>query len=70
MILRAMLIFGFAAILADYAWLAFVAVWVVVICASFKTSDRVDLAKEQGVVCLQPQPYPDMSLRWNVSVRA
>jgi hypothetical protein len=69
-IFRVMLIFGFASLLAGYAWLVFVAVWVAVIWFSFKTSAQIDLAKEQGVVGLQPQPYPDMSFRWNVSVNS
>jgi len=64
-----MLIFGFASILVGYAWLGFVAVWVIVVWMTFKTSDRIDIAKTQGVVAPQPQPYPDMSFAWNNSIR-
>jgi hypothetical protein len=69
LIFRVLMVFGVLAILSDYAWTIAIFIYAAVVWFTFKTSDKVDEAKEHGVVCLQPQPYPDMSLRWNTSVR-
>lgn len=68
--LRFILFLGVICLALQYAWFIAVGIYLVVAWFSLKTEASVQVAKEQGVVAQQPQPYPDMSFRWNVSVNS
>lgn len=68
--LRFILFLGVLVLALQYAWFIAVGIYIIVAWFSLRASAQIDVAKEQGLVGQQPQLYPDMSFRWNVSVNS
>jgi hypothetical protein len=64
-LIRLLFLIGIISIVVDYVWVLAIVIYAVVAVMSFKTGDKFEEAKDQGIVCLQPQRYPDLPPSYN-----